>query len=574
MAAGARVRVMTNNDIAYLWWSVPKKIPKCLGFTIHRQVKGKAAEPLPAWVGFDANEKTKRPKTTDVWPVQSFQWKDVFAPRTGDFRYLIYAVKGTPKYPVPDAQPLATTPYVALEEQIGNVRVVFNRGLLATQALNRGPNAPAANANQLRKAIGTPGNKTRLRLTKELLGTITELHERAKAKGGTCYSALYELTDEELIQLLLDSNGAQVLLSNANSSKKVNKKSVTVYDGTNADSRKRLKNDPSVLVQDRLLKGASIGHNKFTIYETPGRVLKSVLTGSTNWTPTGLCGQTNNAVLIDSEKVAKHYHAYFTRLQSEQTDLQTPTLRTWTRGNPLSTPLGPGQGTLKVWFSPNTTRKTKSDKETPVDMKEVFGLIDGAKKAVLFLVFNPGKPSIVDHVKQVAAARSKAGKDLFVRGAISDPKTAAEGSVRVFGRGTKRADTIITGVAGVPDAFGAWEKELLKLGHAVIHDKVLVIDPFSANCVVVTGSHNLGHKASFSNDENLLIFKGNRQIAEAYAAHVLDVVNHYKWRYKLQELHKQHKLKKAWSDLEETDTWQDKYFNTGFLASRDRFVLE
>ncbi|MGF6261898.1 hypothetical protein OKW49_002826 [Paraburkholderia youngii] len=37
-----------------------------------------------------------------------------------------------------------------------------------------------------------------------------------------------------------------------------------------------------------------------------------------------------------------------------------------------------------------------------------------------------------------------------------------------------------------------WEKELFNAGHAVIHDKIVVIDPFDPhNCTVVLGSHNL-----------------------------------------------------------------------------------
>jgi phosphatidylserine/phosphatidylglycerophosphate/cardiolipin synthase-like enzyme len=63
------------------------------------------------------------------------------------------------------------------------------------------------------------------------------------------------------------------------------------------------------------------------------------------------------------------------------------------------------------------------------------------------------------------------------------------------------------------DQFSYWEKELAKLGHAVNHDKIMVIDPFRDNCVVVTGSHNLGDKASYSNDENLCILRGNRATA-------------------------------------------------------------
>ncbi len=568
----AKARVMTNNDIAYIWWTVLKKIPGCLGFSIHREEEGKSPKPLPAWVGFDKD--SKGPKDTDVWPIQSFQWKDVRAPREGRFRYHIYAVRGTPQSPAREPNPILTTPFVALEEQLGKIRTVFNRGLLSTQAMNRGSNAPAANAAKLRIAIGTPNNKVRLRLAKELLPTLRQLLVRAQEEGGICYGALYELTDEELVHELENTPGSEIVLSNANSSKEVEGKQTTVYDGTNAKARERLRRNDDLDLTDRMLKGNSIGHNKFLVYEDGQRRLRSVLSGSTNWTATGLCGQTNNALVIDDEDLASHYLAYWKRLRNEQSQLQGQSLRTWARENPKEISLGHGAGTLKAWFSPNTKVKTKNDTVVPVDLAEVFDIIASAQKAVLFLLFNPGSPSIIDKIKEVAEARSSEGKFLFVRGAISDPKTATKGAVHVFNRSPQQpADTVITGVAGVPDDFGSWEKELLKLGHAAIHDKVLVVDPFSRDCAVVTGSHNLGFKASYANDENMLIIRRNRRVAEAFAAHVLDVVNHYKWRYKLQTLNKEGRLNEAWQDLDDDDNWQNKYFDTGSLASRDRFVF-
>jgi hypothetical protein len=571
-----KVKVFTNNDIAYIWWSVPQKIPGCLGFSIHREEEGKSPAPLPAWVGFEkATSANKERRDTDVWPIQSFQWKDVYAPRTNRFRYHIYVVRGTSKAPIRDPDPLITTPFASLNEQIGKVRVVFNRGLLSTQAMNRGSDAPADNAAALRRAIGTPGNAVRKRLTKELLPTLRDLLIRVQSHGGMCYASLYELTDEELIRDLEGASNTELVLSNANSTKSKGGKSQTVYDGTNAKTRERLRADPDLVVHDRMLKGSSIGHNKFVVYEDAQRCARSVLTGSANWTSTGLCGQTNNALLVEDEELASHYLAYWKRLRNEQTELQGAALRDWAHENPKSISLGHGEGTLKVWFSPNTKTKTKDARKVPVDLKEVFDAVENAKKAVLFLLFNPGTPSIIDKIKAVAAASSKNGQPLYVRGAVSDTNVAKGAAVRVFTRaGDAPADTVITGVAGVPDDFGYWEQELLKLGHAAIHDKVLVVDPFSPrDCVVVTGSHNLGFKASYSNDENLVMIRGNPRIAEAYAAHVLDVVNHFKWRYKLQKLCKEGRLDEAWQDLCDTDKWQDKYFKTGFLASRDRFVL-
>jgi len=51
----------------------------------------------------------------------------------------------------------------------------------------------------------------------------------------------------------------------------------------------------------------------------------------------------------------------------------------------------------------------------------------------------------------------------------------------------------------------------------------VVIDPLSPDCVVLTGSHDLGYRASYTNDENLLFIRGHQSVAEAYAVHVMDV---------------------------------------------------
>src|SRR5262249_60409731 len=76
--------------------------------------------------------------------------------------------------------------------------------------------------------------------------------------------------------------------------------------------------------------------------------------------------------------------------------------------------------------------------------------------------------------------------------------------------------------AAIDDLIGDFQRELLSAGHAIIHDKIVVIDPPSeTDCAVITGSHNLGFKASYANDENMVIVRGNRPLARAYALRVL-----------------------------------------------------
>lgn len=575
---------IANNDIVYLWWTYPNKIPDCLGFSVRRITAGKKPAALPAFVGFappKKGDKAKRQSNTDYWPIQSFQWKDLYVPEETDVAYDIVPVTGAPGEKLRDMKDLTVrTNVVRATDALGDHRVVFNRGLISTQSLAKKlPKGKGGtpSADSLRDHIGAPGDPIRASLSGEAIGALTSLLERAKKDGGKCCCALYELTDPELIKALKQCRGSvEVILSNADSSKKVDGKDQKVYDGTNKETRDELRSVLGNALHDRLLpKGNYIGHNKFIVYVNKAGKAEAVLTGSTNWTPTGLCAQSNNILILEDDEIAGRYLDYWNRLLQDDAE-QCAEFRRTNAGKPRTMSLGARQGNARIWFSPNTKQKTKPAKNPPAppDMAEVFQAISDAKKGVLFLLFSAGAPSILQQLTAVAQDRADKNKEFFVRGAVSDAKTARQFVTRVYNDSLLKApNRLITGIAGVPDQFSYWEKELAKLGHAVIHDKIVVIDPFSPDCVVVTGSHNLGFKASYSNDENLCIIRGNRPIAEAYTAHVLDIVNHFNWRNKLAEDKKQGKTAQSFTDLDESDNWQNKYFKGNFLKSRDLFFF-
>jgi phosphatidylserine/phosphatidylglycerophosphate/cardiolipin synthase-like enzyme len=116
--------------------------------------------------------------------------------------------------------------------------------------------------------------------------------------------------------------------------------------------------------------------------------------------------------------------------------------------------------------------------------------------------------------------------------------------------------------------MGDLHPELLSAGHAIIHDKIIVIDPMDeTGCAVITGSHNLGYKASYDNDENLLIIRGNQGLALAYAVHVIDIYQHYLMRAKQEDQIRNALLagKKPTQQptnqgfLKTTDVWEDRF---------------
>ncbi|HEV7785924.1 MAG TPA: hypothetical protein VGQ28_11350, partial [Thermoanaerobaculia bacterium] len=113
-----------------------------------------------------------------------------------------------------------------------------------------------------------------------------------------------------------------------------------------------------------------------------------------------------------------------------------------------------------------------------------------------------------------------------------------------------------------------WEKELLGASMVNIHSKVIVLDPFGENPVVMTGSHNLGFKASNANDDNLVIIEGNAPLAAAYAINIIAIFQTYRWNSYV-EMHR--KDPKVWHGLVDNDQWQASYLDP---AGDDRAELD
>ncbi len=109
----------------------------------------------------------------------------------------------------------------------------------------------------------------------------------------------------------------------------------------------------------------NIGHNKFLVYVDHGGAARAVLLGSTNWTSTGLCTQTNNTLVIENRKLAERYLDYWSQpaadtkaAKGDPKALQAAKLRTWD-ASPKTIALA-GDAALQSWFSPNTPGARKA----------------------------------------------------------------------------------------------------------------------------------------------------------------------------------------------------------------------
>jgi PLD-like domain len=563
---------LANNDVVLLAWSYDDPIPDCLGFAIRRREAGGVTVPLPAWIGFEGESNPDwDPRDTEEWPVQKFFWRDLTATWGHTYSYEIVPRTGKPGHlqsaedRVLETEPVTLTPICST-----NVTAYFNRGILSTQALSHAlpkNEKGEPEGSKLVECLKQPGNPIRAALAGQIIDGLALLLEGAVRDASSCRGAIYELNDPELLAQLTDPERVSLVLSEAGED-----------DATNVDSRRAL-HEAKVEVANRLFHtGDHIGHNKFLIKEAADGTPTSILTGSTNWTYTGICAQANNALILSDGSLAAAYRDYWDKLKAEcppdpaQKATQSPEFRS---GNDEPHEFTIDGAKVTLWFSPNTKQEHKPSHEPPApdDMAQVFQLIREAKEGVLFLLFQPGSPCILDAVREAQEAKP----DLFVRGAATDPSLIKEYEATLYQHGEEPQ----VAAAAVPeDPIGDMQKELLKTpgAHAIIHDKIVVIDPRSPHCKVITGSHNLGYKASYANDENLLIVEGHRRLAEAYATHVMDVYDHYRWRWRThgQQGHDGGKaagVSKGGLGLAGDPSWQDDYFGTPRAEAERSFWL-
>jgi phosphatidylserine/phosphatidylglycerophosphate/cardiolipin synthase-like enzyme len=618
-----RCLAIANNDIVHIAWSFDAALPGCSGFYVFRLAPGDTGPgtPLRSLVAFeDRGIPSVTPYGGGTLPhepvdphgpqalIKGFKWRDLLAPnqRGVTVRYRIVAMQGDEANATPLAgvAALETAP-VTPSPRFGAVDAYFNRGILSTQSLVRTlAHYGGANLAGLEKALADSNGSARTHLAGQLQDAVLSLLARREQEGGDCYAALYELTDDLLIRRLEAATAKlHIILSNNTGDAK------KPYDAANHPARARLKKSGAELISRYLPDSRSIGHNKFMVYVDQDGVPRAVLTGSTNWTASGLCTQNNNAIVAESHDLATRYLHYWKALSADTTawpipvkaaavkELQAKGLRTADAKPPIEYPLVP-HTKASMWPSPNTPSllpKAKSGggpPPTPPDMQELFDACRHAKQAILVLVFQPGasgSSSSWTIIKELAKI-GQANPRLFIRGAISDEAEALEFEA---GR-TPAMDAEMVAPAGILKDFLPWQREIYKAGHAVVHDKIVVIDPFHPECLVATGSHNMGFKASYNNDENLLLVRGNPALAQAYAAHVADVFEHYRWRWYNKRSAERAAAKRWVSDGRKPATaldraydtanfyhadisagtangdWQERYFDATRLASLER----
>jgi phosphatidylserine/phosphatidylglycerophosphate/cardiolipin synthase-like enzyme len=566
-----KVSYYSNCDDVQLTWrtldvlGIDSPVESCIGFMIERERKTTAGwsikpEIILNRVGFtnapvDPDDPKEITKPSSIWPFQRYDWTDHGANNNESVRYRISCVgKKVDTAIGKDVLNILVQSSWTDEIKLSGVidkdfAVYFNRGAVMSQYVARIARQKDWSASNIGDHVKLIEEPLRIFLSGELrLAMIKLLDDAIQNPFLEIYAALFELSDVELLSKLKRIGPrAHIILSDGSNTKG---KPIQYYD-ENLEARNDLRKS-NVDVSDRILGRLGLGHNKIliTVDNREDKAI-SVLTGSTNWSATGLCTQLNNAIVLTNPTAAKTYYDYWKVLKLA--------------GNGFSSELiafngdGPKDaGNVKAWFT--RTKKAKKS-ETPVDIEYLKDLVNSAKESILYVMFQPGGEPLASIIQKGK------DKDVYIRGVVSTViKSNKEKFTLIDENEHTDYKTDLVQPDGLQTDFAWWigeitrQKFLSSIGFAITHAKMIVIDAFGEDPIVVTGSHNFSAGASQSNDENFLVIRGNKKLAQHYAVACIATYAHYRWRAYLNE-----KIKEGgnfWSHLSVAPTWQKTYLNS------------
>ena len=305
----------------------------------------------------------------------------------------------------------------------------------------------------------------------------------------------------------------------------------------------------------------AIMHNKFVVLLKKNAAGAfdpvAVWTGSTNWTDGAIYGQLNVGHAVFNAAVAKAYDDYFQLLYDNSS---ADVMRS--RNVAASAP-PKGLASIQHGVTPIFSPQSK------LDMIDLYAEICRTGKMVMVSAPFVLHPSILETFKNTPAGTLR--YLLADKGASLGKK----GAVQVFehGNAVAVATELDTELHDFQGRLLEHEESFHHSG-VHIHTKIIAMDPFGADPILVTGSANFSNNSTKTNDENSMIIRGDSAVMDIYITEFMRMFEHYWFRAHLEGKteggkqkgkNKEERLKGLVPDA----SWTDSYYTEG-----DRDMLE
>ncbi len=536
-----------------------------LGFSVYRV---DPAEDQAYWMyGFKVfrsvipqpDEKTQ--VSTYDHPVQSFVWDDLTCKPDRVYEYRFVPVKGTPKKLErgdPVTLRVRTEPLFSRERH----DIFFNRGVASSQAYARkfGNVRPDKLATEAKRKAAWEWLSRGL--DEGMLGFIDQAN-----KGDTLLGCFYEF---HYLPVLARLKAAMVRGVRVRLVVDAKKNAETFPRDANLAALKKAKIPLKDNVVLREMRRTCIQHNKFMVLlEGPGQAPSALWTGSTNVSESGIFGQTNVGHWTRDKDAAWAFSKYWHVLAKDPgADGASAAARKANKAFkeeveglvPAPASLAQvAQGVTPV-FSPRGGLGVLELYEKLLD--------DADRHACITLAFGIGKGF-------KARLRDNTPENALIFMLLEKKDAPRKGAEKTFFAINAKNNTYQAWGAYIDDPVYQWTREVntrilgISRHVAYIHSKFLLKDPLGADPIVVTGSANFSEASTSDNDENMLIIRGDRRVADIYFTEFNRLFNHYYFRSVLEDLKKKEAggsgaKTSAGEDgnslfLEENDSWLKKY---------------
>jgi phosphatidylserine/phosphatidylglycerophosphate/cardiolipin synthase-like enzyme len=325
---------------------------------------------------------------------------------------------------------------------------------------------------------------------------------------------------------------------------------------------------PSTAIIRREARRSAIAHNKSMVLLTGNPHARSgVWTGSANLTDGGIHGQANTGHWIRDAITAAEFHAYWELLATDP------------GGRHGDTPSIVRSRNKEFYTSVDLMSPTPAQQAIPEGITPVFSPRSGSGPLQLYvaLLVAANDLSCITFAFTVPDLFKAALRNNFSDGPLcfmllEKEDRPALNSTKPFVRLNADSNVYMASGAELQTTLGKWvvETDTRKLGlnqHvAFIHCKFLLHDPLGDDPIVVTGSANFSAASTNDNDENMVIVRGNRRVADIYFTEFNRLFNHYYYFRSIAERSTPTETL-CGLYLVEDDSWLEKY-RSGTLRSK------
>ncbi len=498
------VRAISGTHVIFLAFDMKESDAKgLLGFAIQRT---DLTEDETIWLRGNKTFPSIRSSTgfedasSHAHPFQAFQWADYTAKPGYRYRYRIIPMYNRPTALVEKA---ATTITIGTEPLAGvKHEVHFNRGAIASQAFtNRFPG----------KTLDEAGESAYTWLGRDLVPALLEFIAKAKDNTYSLRAAIYELH-------LPEHKPWPDVLAAFKAAKQAGADVAIIYHGSDDDTgntNRRAIADAQITSISFPRVNAKLMHNKFIVLSKNGKPV-SVWTGSTNISRNALYGQLNVGHTIHDGALAKQFLAYWNQLKD---DPAAEDLKGWTETDNVLPPKDESDALTPI-FSPHRGRGVfdwwieLAKDPKPLFMTFPFGIVKDFRP-----VFDKN-----DGVLRFAML------DKYVNGGTASSRAAAIADIERIRRfpniGMALGNNLFV------DWLDGWHQEGRGIGVNVnwIHTKFMLIDPLGTAPITLTGSANFSEASVTTNDENMVLIRGDRRVADIYFGEFMRVFAHHRFR--------------------------------------------